>query len=143
MNKLIALVLSLFCVLGLVGCSDKNMTFDVGTSNKINIKSGLTGDEVDIADNEFILNITENINSLRFEKTSATDGKVGYAYMLTWFDTEDNQIARITITDENGYQISHDGYYYKVGADLCIDTELIAKMLNIAFSSVPAPAPAE
>ena len=71
------------------------------------------------------------------------DGKVGYAYMLTWFDTEDNQIARITITDENGYQISHDGYYYKVGADLCIDTELIAAMLNIAFSSVPAPAPAE
>ena len=143
MKKYIALVLALVCVLGLAGCSDKNMTFDIGTANKINIKSGLTGDEVNIADNEFIQSITENINSLRFEKTSKVNGKVGYAYMLTWFDTEDNQIARITITEENGYQISHDGYYYKVGADLCIDTELIDEMLNIALSSAPAPAPAE
>ena len=143
MKRLIALVLALVCVSGLVGCSDKNMTFDIGSATKINIKSGLTGEEANIADNEFIQIITENINSLRFEKTSATDGKVGYAYMLTWFDTEDNQIARITITDENGYQISHDGYYYKVGADLCIDTELIGEILSIAFSSAPAPAPAE
>lgn len=139
MKKYIALVLALVCVLGLVGCSDKNMTFDIGTANKINIKSGLTGDEVNIADNEFIQSITENINSLRFEKTSKVNEKVGYAYMLTWFDTEDNQIARITVTEENGYQISHDGYYYKVGADLCIDTELIDEMLNIALSSAPAP----
>lgn len=140
MKKLIALLLALVCVLGLLGCSDKNVTFDIGTASTINIKSGLTGDEVNIADNEFIQNITENINSLRFEKTSATDGKVGYAYMLTWFDTEDNQIATITITEENGYQISHDGYYYKVGADLSIDTALIDEMLNIALSSAPAPA---
>ena len=116
------------------------MTFDIGTANNINIKSGLTGDEVNIADNEWIQSITEDINSLRFERTSATNGKVGYAYMLTWFDTEDNQIARIIITDENGYQISYDGYYYKVGADLCIDTELIGEMLNIALSSALAPA---
>ena len=132
MKKYIALVLVLVCVLGLVGCSDKNMTFDIGTANKINIKSGLTGDEVNIADNEFIQSITENINSLRFEKTSKVNEKVGYAYMLTWFDTEDNQIARITITEENGYQISHDGYYYKVGADLCIDITLINELLNSA-----------
>ncbi|MBR2132721.1 MAG: hypothetical protein IJ955_09380 [Oscillospiraceae bacterium] len=140
MKKYIAFVLTLIYVLGLVACSDKNMTFDIGTANNINIKSGLTGDEVNIADNEWIQSITEDINSLRFERTSATNGKVGYAYMLTWFDTEDNQIARIIITDENGYQISYDGYYYKVGADLCIDTELIGEMLNIALSSALAPA---
>lgn len=138
MKKFIALALALVCVLGLVSCSDKNMTFDIGGASKINIKDGLTGDEANIVDNEFIQNITENINSLRFEKTSATDGKVGYVYMLTWFDAEDNQIAKITITEENGYQISHDGYYYKVGADLCIDTALIGEMLNIALSSAPA-----
>ena len=102
MKKFIALALALVCVLGLVSCSDKNMTFDIGEASKINIKAGLTGDEVNIVDSEFIQNITENINSLRFEKTWATDGKVGYVYMLTWLDTEDNQIARITITEENG-----------------------------------------
>ena len=139
MKKYIALVLALVCVLGLAGCSDKNMTFDIGTANKINIKSGLTGDEVNIADNEFIQSITENINSLRFEKTSKVNEKVGYAYMLTWLDTEDEPIARVMITDENGYQISHAGYYYKVGADLSIDVELIDDMLNISLSSEPTP----
>lgn len=143
MKKLIAIVLALACVLSLVSCGDKDLTFDIGEASKINIKSGLTGDEVNIADNEFIESITENINSLRFEKTSAADGKVGYVYMLTWFDIEDKQIASITVTDENGYQISHDGYYYKAGDDRSIDIELIAEMFSIALSSSPEVKPME
>lgn len=139
MKKIIAIVFAILCVMSIEGCSNKNMTFDIGEAAKINVKSGLTGEEVNIADNEFIKDITENINSLRFEKTSSTDGKVGYAYMLTWYDADGAEIADITITDENGYQISHDRYYYKVGADLNIDISLIDEMLNIALSSSPAP----
>ena len=139
MKKIIAIVFAILCVMSIVGCSNKNMTFDIGEAAKINIKSGLSGEEVNIADNEFIKDITENINSLRFEKTSSTDGKVSYAYMLTWYNADDTEIAAVTITDENGYQISHDGYYYKVGADLNIDIALIDEMLNIALSSSPAP----
>lgn len=131
MVAIVALVINYFATY--------NMTFDIGTAAKINIKSGLTGEEVNIADNEFIKDITENINSLRFEKTSSTDGKVGYAYMLKWYDADGAEIADITITDENGYQISHDGYYYKVGADLNINIELIDEMVNIALSSSPLP----
>lgn len=133
MRKITSLVLALVCVLSLASCSGKNMTLDIGQASKINIRSGLTGDEVNIADNAFIRNITENINSLRFEKTSAADGKARYAYMLTWLDAKDTQLARITITDENGYQISRDGYYYKVGADLSIDIELLDEMLNYTY----------
>ena len=139
MKKVIAIVLAVLCVMAAAGCSSKNMTFNIGAASKIKIKSGLTGDEINIADDGFIKDITGNINSLRFEKTSSTDGKVGYAYMLTWYDADNTQIACVTITDENGYQISHDGYYYKVGADLNIDMESIAEMLNIALSSSPAP----
>ena len=138
MKKIIAIVFAILCVMSIEGCSNKNMTFDIGEAAKINVKSGLTGEEVNIADNEFIKDITENINSLRFEKTSSTDGKVGYAYMLTRYDADGAEIADITITDENGYQISHDRYYYKVGADLNIDISLIDEMLNIALSSSPA-----
>jgi len=130
MKKLIAIVLTIICVLALVGCSNKNMTFNIGEASKINIKSGLTGHEVDVTDSETIQNITQDINDLRFEKTSKMDGEVGYAYMLEWFDADGKQIASITITDENGYQIIHDGYYYKVGADLCIDVELFDKLLD-------------
>lgn len=131
MVAIVALVINYFATY--------NMTFNIGTAAKINIKSGLTGAEVYIADNEFIKDITENINSLRFEKNSPTDGKVGYAYMLTWYNADDTEIATVTITDENGYQISHDGYYYKVGADLNIHIELIDEMVNIALSSSPLP----
>lgn len=137
MKRGIALILALVCMLGLMGCSGKYITFDIGAASEINIKSGLTGDEVIIADSEFIQEITGNINSLRFEKTSATDGEVSYVYTLTWFDTEDKQIAKVTITEENGHQINSNGYYYKVGSDLSINVELIAEMLNIALSSQP------
>lgn len=139
MKKILAIFLSLIFVLGLAGCGDNCLTFDIGEANYINIKVGHTGEEVNIADKEFIQSITKDINSLRFERTSATDGKDDYVYMLTWFEAEDKQIADIAITEENGYQISHDGYYYKVAADLNIDTNLIGEMLNIAISSSPAP----
>ena len=132
MKKVIALLLVLVCVLGLVGYLNKNMTFDIGEASKINIKSGLTGDEVNVTDTEIIQSITHNINSLRFEKASANDGKVGYIYMLKWFDADGSQMATITVTEEGGHQISHDGYFYRVGADHSIDTALIEELLNSA-----------
>ena len=130
----VVLLLALVCVIGFlsIGRAAGNMTFNIGKAIKINIKSGLAGDEANIVDAEKIQQITEDINALRFEKTSKVNGKVGYVYMLTWFDKEGNQVERITITDANGYQISHDGYYYKVGADLCIDITLINELLNSA-----------
>lgn len=68
MKKVIAIVLAVLCVMAAAGCSSKNMTFNIGAASKINIKSGLTGDEINIADYGFIKDITGNINSLRFEK---------------------------------------------------------------------------
>lgn len=137
MKKLILLLFAMVCILGLIGCSNKNMTFNIGQASMLNIKSALTGDEVNVASNELIQGITENINSLRFEKTSATDGNNDYAYELTWFEQKGNQIAKITITEENGYQISHEGYYYKVGADQSIDIALIDEMLDFSLASIP------
>lgn len=140
MKKLTALCLALVLALSLVGCSDKNMTFDIGNATQIQIRSGLTGDEVIIEDSEFVKGVTENINSLTFEKMNKVSG-VGYTYMLTWMDETDRKIASITITEENGYQISHDGYYYKVGAGLAVDMQPILEMLDISLSSLPAPDP--
>lgn len=129
MKKIVATILTIICVLGLVGCSSKKLTFDIGDASQIKIISGLTGDEAIITDEDAIKDITQNINSLTFEKT-AKEAVPGYAYMLTWMDEEDNEVASIIITDENGYQISYDGYLYKVGADLAIDMEPIYEMLK-------------
>ena len=134
MKKLILFVLTLACVSGLAGCSGSmvldSMTFHIGEAAKITVTTDRADREVDIVDREFIQNMTENINSLRFEKTSAVDGSVKYAYLLTWFDTENHQIASITITEENGHQIVYDGYRYRVGAGQNVDTELIRKTLR-------------
>ena len=54
MKKVIAIVLAVLCVMAAAGCSSKNMTFNIGAASKINIKSGLTGDEINIADDGFI-----------------------------------------------------------------------------------------
>ncbi len=129
MKKIIAVCLVLVLVLSFAGYFDKIMTFDIGNAVQLKIKSGLTGDEVIVEDADFIKGITENINSLRFEKTGKVEG-AGYYYMLTWMDETDNKVASITITQENGYQISHNGYYYKVGAGLAIDTQPILEILN-------------
>ncbi len=131
-KKLTAFVLALVCVLSLMGCADRKMTFDIGEASKIRIMSGLTGDKATISDQAFIQGITENINSLRFEKTASAEGVKGYAYTLTWVDAEDKQIAAISITDENGYQINHNGYFYKVGSDQSIDVAFIAETLDSA-----------
>lgn len=127
-------VLAFVFVLGLVGCSSKRLTFDIGDASQIKIFSSLTGDEVIISDEDFIKDVTQNINSLTFEKTGKEE-EPGYAYILTWMDKENNEVASLTITEENGHQISYDGYYYKVEADLAIDMALIYEMLDIATSS--------
>lgn len=108
------------------------MTFDIGEASSIKIVSGLSGDKATISDQVFIQTITDHFNSLRFEKTASSEGAKGYAYTLTWLNAEDKAIATVTISDENGYQINHDGYFYKVGADLNIDVAFIADTLDSA-----------
>lgn len=133
MKKYISLILALLCVFLFSACSDKAVTFDVEGASKLNIKSPFG--EVTITDNAFIRSIAENINSLDYEKNSATDEEESYIYLLTWLDTNGSQIARVAITDENGSQISYNGYYYNVGADRCIDVEAINNKIMKHYSS--------
>lgn len=132
MKKLITWILVFICVLIIVGCSN-HMTFDINNASRLNIKSPFG--EVYIRDSETVQRITENINSLRFEKTSEANGEEDYVYLLTWFDAEDKELESIAITEENGYRIRYNGYYYKVGADLCIDVELIKDEVFRIYSS--------
>ena len=132
MKKYISLVLALLCVFLFSACFDKTITFDVDEISKLRIKSPFG--EVIITDNAFIHSITENINSLDFEKKSATDEE-SYIYLLTWLDTNGDQIARVAITEENGSQISYNGYYYNVSADRCIDVEAINNKIMKLYSS--------
>ena len=135
MKRWIMWLLTLICVLGLSACSNRNLAFEIGDASTLRIQSGLTSEEVSVTDDAAIRKITDDICALRFEKTASADGSDSYIYLLTWLDTAGKQIADITITEENGYQIRHNGDYYTVGADLCIDIGLIDEVFNNASSS--------
>ena len=108
----------------------RRLTFEIGDVERLTVKSGFTGDEAEVTDKDLIRSITDEINALRFVQTSGSNGKNGFAYMLTWYGADGSRIMRITVTDRDGCQISHDGSFYKVGADACIDLDRIADILN-------------
>lgn len=121
--------LPLTLLFALTGCGNRRLSFAIGDADKLTVKSGFTGDEAEIVDDKLIRSITEEINALHFERTSGSHGKNGFAYMLTWYDADGSRIVRITITDRNGYRISHDGSFYKVGGDRSIDVDRLTKLL--------------
>lgn len=129
MRKYIVLVLALVCVLGLVGCSDKNMTFDIGEASKIELCSGNDGTMVEITDTEDILYITDNINSLTFSKGESSKDYSGWSYSLKWYDSEDNIMEEIVVMSE--YQIDYKDYFYKgMDADYEIDISFFDTLLG-------------
>lgn len=111
MRKYTVLVLALACVLGLVGCSDKNITFNIGEASKIELRSGNDGTMVEITDTEDILYITDNINSLTFSKGESSKDYSGWSYSLKWYDSENNIIEEIVVMSE--YQIDYKDYFYR------------------------------
>lgn len=133
MKKITALILALVCMLSLSGCSDRKAKLDIGEANSIYVESPLG--KAYITDHSAILRITESINSLEFERTSVIDDEDEYVYLLKWLDSDNNEIEGIAITEENGHQISYNGYYYKMSADLCVDIELINNEVVRVLSS--------
>lgn len=135
MKKITALILALVCMLCLSGCSDQKAKLDIGEANSIYVESPFG--KAYITDHSAIFRITENINSLEYERTSAICDEDEYVYLLKWLDADNNEIKSVAITEENGQQIGYKGYYYNVGADLCIDIELIGnEVVKILSSSL-------
>ncbi len=120
MKKLIAIILSLTFVLALVGCSSKPKTFDITGAEKLTIRSGATGESIDITNTEDIKYITDNINALKYSKGEKVNSD-GWSYNLQWFDENGEIIENLTLLG-GGYTIIYDGYYYKgMEADYEID----------------------
>lgn len=129
MKRLIALVLALVCVLSLVGCSETNMTFDIGEASKIELRSGNDGTMVEITDVEDIQYITDNINSLTFSKGESSKDYSGWSYSLKWYDSENNMMEEMVVMSE--YQIDYKDYFYKgMEADHKIDISFLDTLLG-------------
>lgn len=140
MKKWIALTFVLACVLTLAGCKKEQKLFDITGAASIHLRSGLTGDYVDVADVEDIKYITDNINGLVFEKGKSHKGENGYAYALRWYDADKTLIADLYVMDEYTV-VFEERYYNAMEVDHEIDTEYFAQLLEEKYKEAMPDAP--
>ncbi|MCD7784348.1 MAG: hypothetical protein LUH18_01985 [Oscillospiraceae bacterium] len=129
MKRFLALVLVFATVLTMVGCAKKTVTFDIDGASKILLMSGSSGETVEITNAETIKYITDNINSMNFNRDTSSKRHNGWSYSLRWYDSEDNLIEHIVVMSST--RIDYDNYFYnEMDADVEIDIEYLKSLLG-------------
>ena len=109
---------------------------DLKSVSHIEVMSGLTGQKITVKDADHVQNVMDDIESLKYEKKNAVE-EVGYAYRIRFYNENYDELGRIFITEENGHQISYDGYYYLVEADQNINVDYLEELLKDAPPAEP------
>lgn len=109
---------------------------DLESVSHIEVMSGLTGQKITVKDADSVQKVMDDIESLNYEKKGAVE-EVGYAYRIRFYNENYDELGRIFITEENGHQISYDGYYYLVEADLNINVDYLEELLKDAPPAEP------
>jgi len=121
-------VICIFIILCTIACSSRTHKFEIGDAAKIIVSSGTTGTQVEITDTENIQYITDNINDLTYSKGDKVSSD-GWSYALTWYDTDGNELKKLTVLNEN--TVIFDGRYYKgMEADYEIDLAFLEKLFE-------------
>ena len=111
MKKYIALVLVLTCVLGIVGCAGRSdlLNFKFGNVSKMIVIS-VDVKRFEVTDTYKIRQITENIESIQFEKGESSENTNGFGPFIQWYDANDNLIESISVMAEE--TIIYDGFFW-------------------------------
>ena len=109
---------------------------DLESVSHIEVMSGLTGEKITVKDAGSVQRVMDDIESLRYKKKGAVE-EVGYAYRIRFYNENYDELGRIFITEENGHQISFDGYYYLVEADQNINVDYLEELLKDAPPAEP------
>ena len=129
MKKIIVITTILVCALSLVSCSSKSKTFEIAGAEKLTVRSGSTGESIDIINADDIKYITDNINALTYSKGKKVNSS-GWSYALQWFDESGEIIENLTLLGD-GYTIIYDGHYYK---GISVDHEIDLSFLDSQFT---------
>lgn len=141
MKKISAILLALIGVLGLAGCNKQPSgdppaaevkTFDISGAEKLTVKSGSTGESMDITSAEDIEYMTDNINALEYSKGEEVNSD-GWSYALQWYNANGETIEKLTLLGD-GHTIIFDGYYYK---GMSADYEIDLSFLEEQFAASP------
>lgn len=128
MKKLMLLIIILALPLVLGGCFVASTRLEIGGgAKKIVLVSGSDGKTVEITDSGDIGHITENINTLRFEKVNTDKVYDGWRYSITWYGPDGGQIDSMEIKSGNRVWYN-DVYYDSLGAT--IDTVFLDGLLE-------------
>lgn len=109
---------------------------DLESVSHIEVMSGLTGEKITVKDASSVQRVMDDIESLRYKKKGAVE-EVGYAYRIRFYNENYDELGRIFITEENGHQISYDGYYYLVEADQNINIDYLEELLKDVLPAEP------
>lgn len=127
MRRIVIVICIVICVgVLLVACSSIK-SFDIPSAAKIELLSGNTGNFVEITDADSIEQITNNINSLRYEKGNSSNDYTGWSYSIKWYNTDGSLIEEIVILSNQA--IDYEEKFYSV-SDGIIDTELLDDFLS-------------
>ena len=127
MKKIIVLMFAVACALLLVGC-DVTMNISVKDAEKLIVTDGSSGEAVEVTDKAVLDAIDNAITSLDYEMGGKVEND-GFEYSVQWLDDKDDVVETVGIADE-GYILIWRDRYYRVAADLCIDTEPMAALFE-------------
>lgn len=118
--------LALICCLALASCSAEK-TFNIDGVAKIEVMSGNTGESVEVTDKDVIQQITDNINSVKFQKGSRIDSS-GWSYNIRWYNADGQEIENMS-TGADGSHLFYDNYNWSTVSG-SIDTGLLDEVLG-------------
>jgi len=128
MKKLAALVFMCAFVVLLAGCSSgkDGKMLNIPDAELIVLRCGNTGELVEITDAEDIRRITENFNSLQYEKEEKRENYTGWSYWLEWYNGSDPIESIVVMTPQ---RIDYEEYFYSVSGGE-VDTAFFDEMLE-------------
>ena len=134
MKKLIALLLSLFFVFSLVGCSNSYKINDLSPTASIGIYVHSIPDnsyvEYNVSDKEVIQETCELFSSLETKKDK-TDKELGDLYTVLFFNHNGVEIETVVILSnvDNAIWVNSNSVVYKITSDVKI-VERIEELLT-------------
>jgi len=106
--------------------ADETKTFELENISKIVLKSGTSGETIEITDDEEIQTVVQFFADNEFEKYEYNDYSVGWSYSLEFYQ-DDNQVEHILVAGKG--TLSYEGYFYDAAGEV-IDTEYLDKLLS-------------
>ncbi len=132
MKKKILLLLAVaFLVVsyGVIFYFRAEVRLEIPTATKITVFSGSNGQSVEIVDEEAIRSITENLNGLSFRRGKSSRNYEGYAYELTFYDAEGDQIALVKVMSRDRISC-RDRFLHSEEGSTGVDTDYLERLFS-------------